>query len=124
MVVKSRAIQENHQSTRVRQTGVGATDCRSFCSPRRTGSNIQISSIKRFKKSGFYQKPFQMSSKDNEVKLLHKDINSLRTEYEKLVEIKQALAMEITIYRNIIEGEEKRIRKYVNLVIFKRFQIF
>ena len=62
-----------------------------------------------------------MSSKDNEVKLLHKDINSLRTEYEKLVEIKQALAMEITIYRNIIEGEEKRIRKYVNLIIFKRF---
>jgi len=53
----------------------------------------------------------QMSSKDNEVKLLHKEINSLRTEYEKLVEIKQALAMEITIYRNIIEGEEKRIRK-------------
>ena len=54
---------------------------------------------------------FQMSSKDNEVKLLHREINSLRGEYEKLVEIKQALAMEITIYRNIIEGEEKRIRK-------------
>lgn len=53
----------------------------------------------------------QMSSKDNEVKLLHREINSLRAEYEKLVEIKQALAMEITIYRNIIEGEEKRIRK-------------
>jgi len=53
----------------------------------------------------------QMSSKDNEVKMLHREINSLRGEYEKLVEIKQALAMEITIYRNIIEGEEKRIRK-------------
>jgi len=53
----------------------------------------------------------QMASKDNEVKLLHREINSLRGEYEKLVEIKQALAMEITIYRNIIEGEEKRIRK-------------
>jgi len=53
----------------------------------------------------------QMSSKDNEVKTLHREINSLRGEYEKLVEIKQALAMEITIYRNIIEGEEKRIRK-------------
>jgi len=53
----------------------------------------------------------QMASKDNEVKLLHREINSLRGEYEKLVEIKQALAMEITIYRNIIEGEEKRIRR-------------
>ena len=36
----------------------------------------------------------------------------MRGDYEKLVEIKQALAMEIAVYKNIIEGEEKRIRKY------------
>ena len=44
--------------------------------------------------------------------ILQKDINKLRSEYERLVEIKQALALEIEIYKNIIEGEEKRIRKY------------
>jgi len=53
----------------------------------------------------------QMKSKDNEVMILQKDINKLRAEYERLVEIKQALALEIEIYKNIIEGEEKRIRK-------------
>jgi len=53
----------------------------------------------------------QMKSKDTEVVLLQKDITKLRAEYEKLVEIKQALALEISIYKNIIEGEEKRIRK-------------
>jgi len=52
-----------------------------------------------------------MKSKDNEVMILQKDINKLRAEYERLVEIKQALALEIEIYKNIIEGEEKRIRK-------------
>lgn len=35
----------------------------------------------------------------------------MRGDYEQLVEIKQALAMEIAVYKNIIEGEEKRIRK-------------
>ena len=64
-----------------------------------------------FSKINYNTQIFKMSSKDNEVKMLHREINSLRGEYEKLVEIKQALAMEITIYRNIIEGEEKRIRK-------------
>jgi len=54
----------------------------------------------------------QIKSKDNEVLILQKDINKLRSEYERLVEIKQALALEIEIYKNIIEGEEKRIRKY------------
>merc|ERR1712156_437008 len=53
----------------------------------------------------------QMKSKDTEVVLLQKDITKLRAEYENLVEIKQALALEISIYKNIIEGEEKRIRK-------------
>jgi len=53
----------------------------------------------------------QIKSKDNEVLILQKDINKLRSEYERLVEIKQALALEIEIYKNIIEGEEKRIRK-------------
>jgi len=53
----------------------------------------------------------QMKSKDTEVMILQKDINKLRAEYERLVEIKQALALEIEIYKNIIEGEEKRIRK-------------
>ena len=36
----------------------------------------------------------------------------MRGDYERLVEIKQALAMEIAVYKNIIEGEEKRIRKW------------
>ena len=52
-----------------------------------------------------------MKSKENEVGLLLKDINKLRADYERLVEIKQALALEISIYKNIIEGEEKRIKK-------------
>jgi len=41
----------------------------------------------------------QMKSKDNEVMILQKDINKLRAEYERLVEIKQALALEIEIYK-------------------------
>jgi len=53
----------------------------------------------------------QMKSKDSEVSLLHREINNLRADYEKLVEIKQALTMEISIYKQIIEGEEKRIKK-------------
>merc|ERR1719429_662947 len=53
----------------------------------------------------------QMKSKENEVVILQKDINKLRADYERLVEIKQALALEISIYKNIIEGEEKRIKK-------------
>lgn len=52
-----------------------------------------------------------MKSKDSEVSLLHREINNLRADYEKLVEIKQALTMEISIYKQIIEGEEKRIKK-------------
>ena len=43
--------------------------------------------------------------------LLHREIERLRADYEKLVEIKQALTLEISIYKQIIEGEEKRIRK-------------
>merc|ERR1719384_427475 len=53
----------------------------------------------------------QLKSKDSEVNILQSDINKMRGDYEKLVEIKQALAMEIAVYKNIIEGEEKRIRK-------------
>jgi len=53
----------------------------------------------------------QIKSKESEVSLLHREINSLRADYEKLVEIKQALTMEISIYKQIIEGEEKRIKK-------------
>jgi len=53
----------------------------------------------------------QMKSKDSEVSLLHREINNLRADYEKPVEIKQALTMEISIYKQIIEGEEKRIKK-------------
>ena len=45
--------------------------------------------------------------------LLHREIERQRADYEKLVEIKQALTLEISIYKQIIEGEEKRIRKYV-----------
>merc|ERR1712141_438975 len=52
-----------------------------------------------------------IKSKDSEVGLLHKEIERLRADYEKLVEIKQALTLEISIYKQIIEGEEKRIRK-------------
>ena len=54
---------------------------------------------------------FKLKSKDSEVNILQNDINKMRGDYEKLVEIKQALAMEIAVYKNIIEGEEKRIRK-------------
>ena len=53
-------------------------------------------------------------SKDNEVGLLQKDISQLRKQYEKLIEIKQGLDLEISIYKEIIDGEEKRIRKYEN----------
>ena len=53
----------------------------------------------------------QIKSKDSEVGLLHREIERLRSDYEKLVEIKQALTLEISIYKQIIEGEEKRIRK-------------
>ena len=53
----------------------------------------------------------QIKSKESEVGLLHKEIERLRADYEKLVEIKQALTLEISIYKEIIEGEEKRIRK-------------
>merc|ERR1712241_166033 len=53
----------------------------------------------------------QIKSKDSEVGLLHREIERLRSDYEKLVEIKQALTLEISIYKEIIEGEEKRIRK-------------
>ena len=53
----------------------------------------------------------QIKSKDTEVGLLHREIERLRSDYEKLVEIKQALTLEISIYKQIIEGEEKRIRK-------------
>merc|ERR1719350_2296813 len=53
----------------------------------------------------------QLKSKDSEVGILQRDINKMRGDYERLVEIKQALAMEIAVYKNIIEGEEKRIRK-------------
>ena len=53
-------------------------------------------------------------SKDNEVGLLQKDISQLRKQYEKLIEIKQGLDLEISIYKEIIDGEEKRIRKYKN----------
>merc|ERR1719350_379254 len=53
----------------------------------------------------------QLKSKDSEVHILQSDIKKMRGDYEKLVEIKQALAMEIAVYKNIIEGEEKRIRK-------------
>ena len=59
----------------------------------------------------------QMKSKENEVVILQKDINKLRADYERLVEIKQALALEISIYKNIIEGEEKRIKKWVKYPI-------
>ena len=52
-----------------------------------------------------------MKAKDSEVSLLHREIESLRADYEKLVEIKQALTLEISIYKEIIEGEEKRIKK-------------
>ena len=58
-----------------------------------------------------------MKSKENEVVILQKDINKLRADYERLVEIKQALALEISIYKNIIEGEEKRIKKWVKYTI-------
>ena len=54
----------------------------------------------------------KLKSKESEVYILQSDINKMRGDYEKLVEIKQALAMEIAVYKNIIEGEEKRIRKY------------
>ena len=54
----------------------------------------------------------QLMSKDNEVGLLQKDISQLRKQYEKLIEIKQGLDLEISIYKEIIDGEEKRIRKY------------
>jgi len=53
----------------------------------------------------------QLKSKDSEVGILQREINKMRVDYERLVEIKQALAMEIAVYKNIIEGEEKRIRK-------------
>merc|ERR1712241_897534 len=53
----------------------------------------------------------QIKSKDTEVGLLHREIERLRADYEKLVGIKQALTLEISIYKQIIEGEEKRIRK-------------
>ena len=53
----------------------------------------------------------QIKSKESEVGLLHREIERLRADYEKLVEIKQALTLEISIYKQIIEGEEKRIRK-------------
>ena len=53
-------------------------------------------------------------SKDNEVGLLQKDISQLRKQYEQLIEIKQGLDLEISIYKEIIDGEEKRIRKYEN----------
>ena len=53
-------------------------------------------------------------SKDNEVGLLQKDMSKLRSQYEKLIEIKQGLDLEISIYKEIIDGEEKRIRKYKN----------
>ena len=44
--------------------------------------------------------------------MLHGEMSKLRGEFEKLVEVKQALAMEISIYSNIMEGEEKRIDRW------------
>ena len=54
---------------------------------------------------------FQLISKDHEVGLLQKDMTKLRSQYEKLIEIKQGLDLEISTYKEIIDGEEKRIRK-------------
>ena len=49
----------------------------------------------------------------------------MRGDYERLVEIKQALAMEIAVYKNIIEGEEKRIRKWdVGVLLVTSFNYY
>ena len=50
-----------------------------------------------------------MSDKQDEIKKLLEDISDQEDEYKNLLEDKNALDMEISVYKKLMESEEERL---------------
>ena len=63
----------------------------------------------------------QLAVKNTEIEAIRLDLEQERHKYEDILTIKQAMDAEIAIYKALLDGEEKRVSRYEQILSVKHF---